>query len=455
MSFRPRTSSFSNTVVLNLPGSTTVTNPGQCPVLESNFVSMDNVIAFKEGVVVAFGAPMAVGAPNEKMERKEDEQYRHAQKVLAENYTVHEGMAHSPYQPFKPLDQITDDDDISVRAPGQGQTKLISGEVRFFETYYKYFNNTDRQFGWNHGKYSSVVMYIGASDGHHISQFTVLYPETLFVLVDPRNPHWGLTKGSFPNLLHIKQAWTTKEHVDNFLDGNLNANNTTIDDPGRPHSSDFHKPHGRIYIPPSMGGQRNYNTGMYQGLVTQMLDTACPVLFISDIRSVDTRSMEEEQGDEGVSSDQEAQHIVLEAFKWRVNVVAYDLKFRAPYNFQKGGGSIETTPLLKRTKGELWIQPYAPGSSTEMRIVSKCSSSRALRKPLEYESYNPRYLEEVMSYVNTVLRVKKGFDAREVTQILKLVKRNHLDGQLATTRLKHIILHYNIPVADKESIKLA
>ena len=349
-------------------------------------------------------------------------------------YTIHDGMKRKAYAPMTRLQDIRKDADISVRAPGQGQTKLIVTEVRFLERYYEEYLRPRkgkelqkaREFKFNGGTYTSAVMYVGASDGHHISQFTQMYPQTLFVLVDGRAPHYGLARGNFRNLFSIKDTWHGGIEVGSFFEGR---------------------------VPPKEGHdpmKREKDTSKYVtgGPGRDIKASGCPVLFISDLRSIDTRRMGEEAGDSAVEEDHATQERVLESIRLHCDVKAYMLKFRPPYGYDK------SNPTGTRAKGELWVQAYAPHSSTEMRIVH--TFTRGPADKVEREKYDIQYLEEVMHHINTEERVKDYFDAGLVRCVVSLIRFNRGDeNHVDVMRFKDTVASYNVPTGDIVLVKFS
>lgn len=330
--------------------------------------------------------------------------YEDARQRLQDKYTIKQNMQRKQYEPFTPLKDIKNQNQIPLRAPGQGQSKLIISEMRFFETFYNdFYKRKTMDFTVDGLSYSSVAVYVGAADGDHITQFTQIYPNTFFILVDGRKYGKGLANGNFANVRLIHAVWTSKADIDTLLD--------------------------------SVGFNFNPNT---------------PVLFISDIRARDTRLLKEDDGDASVERDHAIQQELLEALMGRTNVIAYMLKFRAPYNFKKDQS-------YTRVSGDLWIQPFAPGSSTELRIVSACNSKQILPSV----PYKPQQIEEVMAHINTVNRIDEEYDAIGAACVVCLMRHNRGINQNTYTnnndilRFKSTLMHYNIPVHAKQILRIS
>ena len=348
--------------------------------------------------------------------------YEEARRCLKEEYTVHPGMKQRPYKPVRQLKDIQDGSQISIRAPGQGQIKLISGEIRFFEEHFNImfpkgdppsfeWTKEDKKTGQRHThSYTSVVMYIGSAGGHHCSQYTQIYPDTLFVLVDKRSHHVGLHNPDFNNIHMIKERWMGKTQVRQFL--------RDTEGPG-----------------------------------PKILQSGCPVLFVSDIRSDDTREMSLKSGDMSVERDQNTQVHVLEAFRNQgANVIAYLLKYRGPFEFKEGD-------VCNRTAGELWLQSYAPHSSTELRIAGECPENK--KEKVGTEEYVIGVTERILSHINVVLRVDQHWDAKGVAAVIAVVRENRKgwdkeDAKKDELRIKQTIAHTNhVPQDDVKKLVLA
>lgn len=344
----------------------------------------------------------------------------HAKQHLRDYYTIHPGMPMVPYKPVRKLKDIHSAREFDRRAPGAGQSKLLISEMRFFETYYNIICpplTTSRHFAWPRDKvadfsyhYRSVVMYVGASDGHHLAQYTQIYPGTLFILVDPRAPHNGLKAAEFKNTHFIREKWEREEDVDRFF--------ADVAGPG-----------------------------------PDIRQSKVPVIFISDIRSKNTRIVPVKEGDEAVEKDQKTQTLLLQAIRKKALVPIYMVKFRAPFEFAEDN-------IGTRMQGELWVQSYAPHSSSELRIVGKCPP---LSDSIGTEPYMIKQLEDVMAFINTGTRVHGHFDAHQAACVVSLMRENRKNLPLPKDkddyddvfRFMASLLGYNLPYGDQDEITLA
>lgn len=348
--------------------------------------------------------------------------YEEAKRCLEEEYTVHLDMKQRPYKPVTQLKDIQHGSQISIRAPGQGQIKLISGEIRFFEKHFDVmfppegspsfeWTKEDKKTGQRHKhSYTSVVVYIGSAGGHHCSQYTQIYHDTLFVLVDKRSHHVGLHNPDFNNIHMIKEKWMGQRQVRRFL--------RDTEGPG-----------------------------------PKILESGCPVLFVSDIRSDDTREMSLKSGDMSVERDQNTQVHVLEALRGQgANIIAYLLKYRGPFEFKEGD-------VCSRTAGELWLQSYAPHSSTELRIAGMCPTNK--KEKVGTEEYQIGVTERILSHINVVLRVNQYWDAKGVAAVIAVMRENRKDWdeenkEKDQLRFQQTIAHVNhVPTREVERLVLA
>ena len=114
------------------------------------------------------------------------------------------------------------------------------------------------------------------------------------------------------------------------------------------------------------------------------------VLFISDIRTrqVPTSVISKNEEDE-IDSDVRANMARQAGWVKTIKPVAAMLKFRLPWT----AGTTAYFP------GEVWIQAWAPTTSTETRLV--CTRDQILETPIHYD--NTEY-EEQMMYHNTIRR---------------------------------------------------
>src|SRR5581483_2010112 len=111
------------------------------------------------------------------------------------------------------------------------------------------------------------------------------------------------------------------------------------------------------------------------------------VLFVSDIRTADYRQMTKEENERYIVKDNEIQMKWIRDMKPAKSM----LKFRCPYPDIIAGQT-------QMFKGTLFFQAWAPGSSTETRLVVDDS--------LEIINYDNLVYEEYLSHHNVITRYK-------------------------------------------------
>ena len=235
--------------------------------------------------------------------------------------------------PFRFKDILLRDDDpklsYSERSKKEGfywgQRKLLIDELLFLTLAYKE---------------NDTLIYAGASPGHHISLFPILFPGIKLILYDPR---------------------------ESFLKDTENI---------------------KIY--------KSYFT--YQDALkwSNTLDMK-KVLFMSDIRSVDTESAPTEEGEKEVIENmrnQESWYLIL-------NPRSELLKFRLPYPNPKNPNIPNSLVYLN---GQIWKQPWNRLSSTECRLL-----------PINGRKFwNAKDYEDQLFYFNSVVRPKERFQSLEL-----------------------------------------
>lgn len=432
---------------------------------------------------------------NEWFEKHSVIQFEDAKQILEWEYTIQdEGVKleksdgyvppdrpeNIPYEPVTHLKDVWKKQQLTLRAPGLGQAKLLVSETRFLEGHFDALYPRDTGsvpgFDWQRQpkevappkddkgdqpreeddppkddegdwevvthkkskakrggqppndkprqrdpyfpplkKYSSVVMYVGAADGHHIAQFTQTYKNTVFVLVDSRAPAFSLRKEntSFNNIYPIKQEWFGETEVNEFAE---------------------HDDLGKL-----------------------IASSQVPVIFISDIRSENVAKMSKEKGDKVVEDDQKTQDDVLAALRKVFNVVSYMLKFRPPYLYDNKTRQDHQSLRKLRTAGDLWLQSFNRQSSSEMRIVGRCPPDR--EEAIPRVQYNVMRLDNIMGYINSRERVVGDYDAKQVQCIVALMRQNRrfmlqawnnrkphqwMEDHKDVFRFKHALINYNV-----------
>lgn len=201
-----------------------------------------------------------------------------------------------------------------------GQRKLLLSEIEFLTIYLKEYNESK----------SVYVIYAGSAPGTHIIYLSKLFPDFHFELYDPRE---------FNNKLKNNHKINT--YVQYFTDETATLWKS-VDHPDK------------------------------------------VILFISDIRTVDTETMTSKEVENRVNIDNQWQMNWYNIMKPKMAM----FKFRLPY------GSNGKTEYLK---GDIYIQAYSPATSTETRLI--------VRENAETKLYDDRKFEEQMFYFNKYERI--------------------------------------------------
>lgn len=204
-----------------------------------------------------------------------------------------------------------------------------------------------------YGEFSDTVVYAGAASGIHIAYLARLFPNHKFYLYDP-NPF-------SPKLRNVQSIRT--------------FNQLFLDETAR----------------------------QYQG---------SNILFISDIRTADPKTMTAEEVEIRVAED----HLMQQQWVNIMNPVASMLKLRFPWKDGK-------TMYLN---GEIRLPVWGPNATTETRLIVSDNVST-----IRYRIYDNRQYENQMFWFNTVKRIgiyphnvkatglDYCFDCRSEVQILE------------------------------------
>jgi SAM-dependent methyltransferase len=206
-----------------------------------------------------------------------------------------------------------------------GQRKLLLSEIEFLTTFTKNIN-TDKKI---------YVIYAGAAPGTHILYLSNLFPMIYFELYDPRDFSRNLNSQEFGDTNNINT------HVQYFTDEIANK-----------WKSNDH------------------------------LDKL--ILFISDIRTGDTETMDSDEVEERVIIDNQMQMNWYNIIKPKLSM----FKFRLPYNSDNKTENLD---------GDIYLQAYAPATSTETRLI--------VGENAKLKLYDDREFEEQLFYFNNYERV--------------------------------------------------
>jgi len=228
-----------------------------------------------------------------------------------------------------------------------GQRKLFMSELWFLTKY---------------GDLGSCVVYAGSAPGTHIPFLSHLFPTHKFILVDP----------SDFDMKYVGEETVTVERTKNYI-----KNDNKI----------------RAF-------QEYFDDDLAKDIANQHDD----ILFISDIRTADTKTQDQEMIEIMVYKDNVKQKDWINIMKPKKSL----LKFRCPYPDRENGKK-----NLVMFDGDIYLQPWAGPTSTETRLIPYDSLTE-----VEYD--NVKY-EEQLCYHNDVVRrayysqpIKdgEGFDER-------------------------------------------
>ncbi len=120
------------------------------------------------------------------------------------------------------------------------------------------------------------------------------------------------------------------------------------------------------------------------------------LLFVSDIRTANIATMDAEQVESHIDADQQMQMRWYNLLKPELSM----LKFRLPWE----------NKIITYLKGEIYIQAYAPLSSTETRLI--------VEKDALLTEYDSKAYEEQMFYFNKYLRDSHYLNANNPNEFL-------------------------------------
>lgn len=219
-----------------------------------------------------------------------------------------------------------------------GQRKLLLSEIEFLTLYFTNNNTIGKDV---------YVIYAGSAPGTHILYLSKLFPTVYFELYDPRE---------FSDKL--KNSRMIKTHIQYFTDETA----------------------------------KMWDTDEHPDKV---------ILFISDIRTGDTETMNANEVENRVKIDNQWQMDWYNIIKPKLSM----FKFRLPYN------SDEKTEYLS---GDIYLQAYAPATSTETRLI--------VGQNAKLKIYDNREFEEQLFYFNKKER------AISYENILNKISRNEKNG---------------------------
>jgi SAM-dependent methyltransferase len=203
-----------------------------------------------------------------------------------------------------------------------GQRKLLLSEIEFLTIFLTKNINTDKKI---------YVIYAGAAPGTHILYLSNLFPMVYFELYDPRD--------------FSRNIIVTNNNINTYVQ-------YFTDETANKWKSIDH--HDKL------------------------------ILFISDIRTGDTETMNSDEVEERVIIDNQMQMNWYNIMKPKLSM----FKFRLPYNSDNKTENLD---------GDIYLQAYAPATSTETRLI--------VGEDAKLKLYDDREFEEQLFYFNNYERV--------------------------------------------------
>ena len=289
---------------------------------------------------------------------------------------------------------------------------------------------TELLFLTNYGHLSDTVVYPGAAHGYHIPLLAALFPKHKFYLYDAANFFEGIEsyerikvfnqlfleedakREEYKNALLISDIRTTEvatvERAVNNIASNLKYNEELKKD----------------ILTLLNKEERKEFLGMKLG----KLNLPSTIQFLrknvseEKLKEINLKRELKAITEQSIINDMNLQASFMEYMR----PVKAMLKFRVPYyddeycKSQRASGNECYFPYYK---GSLLLQPYAPLSSTEMRLITDISETKNY-------NYNCKEIEYKMFYFNTEIRNKQGenninWDAKQEAAIINRFKSKY------------------------------
>jgi len=298
--------------------------------------------------------------------------------------------------------------------PVRGQRKLFLTEVFFLSKFVT--PETEQDY---------IVYYAGAADGSHQTVISKMFPGLKFVLFDPNftkireEYNEGKQRGNIFSLDHSQDGPGVKfydqKYYGKVTNPKLDTRNIDFNDDNQYHIFPCYFTEGICQDLAKLAGDRK-------------------MLFISDLRVIPERRAGVDSVTFNVLTQQQVyddnylQYAIVNTLNQSGYLDGGMVKFRFPYketvsqiqlkklaeNHRTQEMKVEETYLTPNQfyKGEVYIQPYAPGSTTESRLIVNRAT---LQGRHSLETYDDVRYEEFFSYINNVVRRSMKFYTPELT----------------------------------------
>lgn len=265
--------------------------------------------------------------------------------------------------------------------PVRGQRKLLLCEIFFLTKIIPADAGDDY-----------VVLYAGAADGSHHRVLSELFPRVKFILFDPA---FGDIRQNTPNadIFHTKHTFYTSDSFGNEQSPELDSSRIDFQNQTQYHIFP-------AYFTP------NVVNGLLQ------LTGQKKLLFMSDLRVIPETDQGELAIQQQIYDDNYLQYQIIDRLNQSGRLEAAMVKFRFPY--KEFITKIKPKQIAKNSyllpnhyfNGEIYVQPYAPASTTESRLII---SKEVLQSRNPIIAYNDELYEQFFSYVNNVVRRSMKF----------------------------------------------
>ena len=230
-----------------------------------------------------------------------------------------------------------------------GQRKLLLAEIRGLTTIFK--NN-----GLNYDS-KAVCLYVGSASGQHIPLLSDMFPNVIFILVDPNNFHKNLNDAKYKNKIFLYNKYFVDDYM--LIKGK---------------SKEFLKqeaeksPDSLLNIKDMKNIFDDINKKIKEGKKEgkkeeNNIDIKSIDIFISDIRTAQGE-FSKKSGEDYIKDEMEDSMRFVRILKPKYGA---SLKYRPPYIVEKDkeGKIYPYTTLF----GEIQAQCWAPKNSTETRLI--------------------------------------------------------------------------------------
>ncbi len=266
---------------------------------------------------------------------------------------------------------------------------------------------TELLFLTNYGHLSNTVVYPGAAHGYHIPLLAALFPTHKFYLYDAANFFEGIEsyeRIKVFNKLFLEEDAMKEEYKNALLISDIRTTEVATFDKALEN----------------IASNIKYNEELKQDVLSllqkeerkEFLSMKLGKLHLPEVKSFLKKNISEEKLKE-INLKRELKAVteqsVINDMNLQASFMEYMrpakamLKFRVPYyddEYCKSQRGSTDECFFPYYKGLLLLQPYAPLSSTEMRLITDSTQTKSY-------NYNCKEIEYKMFYFNTEIRNKQ------------------------------------------------